>query len=194
MKITSLANNINCFLSLLVDFLLTSAAIRHKSTNLDGTCELCRAFCPSAACCTARAISDTDTSSLLNKNQPIMSFRSNLILERYRHFYVLHRRAKITWFLVDCEEDPGVQPEVGQIRMIGSRAVAELDTYWWWLGPGRDVSEDNIVYYLSNTDHHWSGSSQTSVISRDQAQPMYQATDWSNVNTPALWLAKVVTR
>ena len=53
MKITSLANNINCFLSLLVDFLLTSAAIRHKSTNLDGTCELCRAFCPNAACCIA---------------------------------------------------------------------------------------------------------------------------------------------
>ena len=46
------ANNINCFLSQLVDFLLTSTTICHKSANLDGTCELCRLFVP-ANCCTA---------------------------------------------------------------------------------------------------------------------------------------------
>ena len=75
MRITSLANNINCFLSPLVDFLLTSVAICHKSANLDGTCELCGSFCLSANYCIAQAIvSDTDTaSSLLNENQSIMS-------------------------------------------------------------------------------------------------------------------------
>ena len=100
MRITSLANNINCFLSPLVDFLLTSVAICHKSANLDGTCELCGSFCLSANYCIAQAIvSDTDTaSSLLNENQSIMSLdcvQLETINPNFSLRYIAHSAIKL---------------------------------------------------------------------------------------------------
>ena len=122
MRITSLANNINCFLSPLVDFLLTSVAICHKSANLDGTCELCRAFCLGANYCIAEAIvSDIDTvSSLLNENQSIMSLdcvQLSTINPNFSLRYIAHSTieeamnrtyyliSNVEHFLVLCERD-----------------------------------------------------------------------------------------